>query len=491
MMMSYVHMDPQYGGNPVQPEELAHAHDDDNVNVVVGSVIPHHALMAPVPMTAQVANVSVSVPPPPVSMQSPLDEFVEVTSSDGCDIAWRSCGMYLRSLEKINGKFRAKCVCCGAIIPGRIYRLIRHVESECQMIRPDIKDKYLSDLIDTGKDYGQRGGRIVNNVKKRMNGEMVSFGAPGGDNSFGDASGLGDSAELALFLHHQNGDDKTPRKKRPRKSSTGSAMKVLESSGLCIPIVNIREDFSAVDLTYPLDAESTIFWPGSGPEGFRLCMNCYSNPQQGFEYYAGTFNCAEHSGTHVDAPYHFNKDGMTVDNLSLSHLMGPVVVIDIKHKMHPIEINGNYALHAEDIIHFEAQHGMLKPGTMVIVRTGWSKFYPLGPKAYLGYDEKSQGPYIADMMPLSFPGIGEDAARLFVDRRVAAVGIDTASLDPGYVKDFIAHRILLSAGIYGIENLSSDVERLPYVGANLQVFPMKIKGGSGAPARVVALVNKV
>eukprot|EP01033_Poteriospumella_lacustris_P016502 gene16502-11799_t len=348
------------------------------------------------------------------------------------------------------------------------------------MIRPDIKDKYLSDLIDTGKDYGQRGGRIVNNVKKRMNGEMVAFGSPGPDSSFGDASGLGDNADLALFLQHQNGDDKTPRKKRPRKSSAGSAMKGLDGTGLCIPI-NIREDFNAVDLTYPLDAESTIFWPGSGSESFRLCMNCYSNPQQGFEYYAGTFNCAEHAGTHVDAPYHFHKDGMTVDNLSLSHLMGPAVVLDIKHKMHPIEINGNYALHAEDILHFEATNGMLKPGTMVIVRTGWSKFYALGPKAYLGYDEKTQGPYNADLMPLCFPGIGEDAARILVDRRVAAVGIDTASLDPGYVKDFVAHRILLSAGIYGIENLNSEVERLPYIGANLQVFPMKIKGGSGAP----------
>lgn len=148
MMMGYVHMDPQYGGNPVQPEELAHAHEDDNVNVVV-PVMAHHALLPPMP-GPPVPPLPV---PPPVSMQSVVDEFVEVTASDGCDIAWRSCGMYLRSLEKVNGKFRAKCVCCGAIIPGRIYRLIRHVENECQMIRPDIKDKYLSDLIDTGKDY--------------------------------------------------------------------------------------------------------------------------------------------------------------------------------------------------------------------------------------------------------------------------------------------------------------------------------------------------
>lgn len=150
-MMGYVHMDPQYGGNPVQPEELTHSHDDDNVNVVV-PVMAHHALLAPPMSATQIGPLPIPVPPP-VSMQSVVDEFVEVTASDGCDIAWRSCGMYLRSLEKINGKFRAKCVCCGSIIPGRIYRLIRHVENECQMIRPDIKDKYLSDLIETGKDY--------------------------------------------------------------------------------------------------------------------------------------------------------------------------------------------------------------------------------------------------------------------------------------------------------------------------------------------------
>ena len=82
----------------------------------------------------------------------------------------------------------------------------------------------------------------------------------------------------------------------------------------------------------------------------------------------------------------------------------------------------------------------------------------------------------------------KDAAGLFVSRGVKAVGIDSASLDEGECKSFDAHRIILSGGCYGIENINSEISRVPEKGATIIIAPIKIKGGSGAPARVVALI---
>ena len=85
--------------------------------------------------------------------------------------------------------------------------------------------------------------------------------------------------------------------------------------------------------------------------------------------------------------------------------------------------------------------------------------------------------------PPYFFGDGDD-----VSRRVAGVGVDTASIDAGSSKDFIVHKILLSNGIYGIENINTHLGELPPRGSTLFVMPMKIGGGSGAPARVCALI---
>jgi kynurenine formamidase len=88
---------------------------------------------------------------------------------------------------------------------------------------------------------------------------------------------------------------------------------------------------------------------------------------------------------------------------------------------------------------------------------------------------------------LHFPGVSPEAARLLVERRVDGVGIDTASLDHGPSIDFRTHRILSSSGIYGLENLAG-LELLPPKGATVIALPMKIRGGTGGPVRVIALL---
>lgn len=178
---------------------------------------------------------------------------------------------------------------------------------------------------------------------------------------------------------------------------------------------------NGIDLSYPLN-DKTIFWPGG--EKFKLCMECSVNTEYGYDYAAGSFSCAEHGGTHVDAPFHFAKDGKTVDLLELDTLIAPCNVIDISGKCDKFG-NENYCLSLDDVEEYERNYGEISSGSIVLVRTGWSKYWEQGPKAYLGYDESTDGPLSTSAQSLSFPGIGESAANLLANRNVSGVGIDT------------------------------------------------------------------
>ncbi len=142
----------------------------------------------------------------------------------------------------------------------------------------------------------------------------------------------------------------------------------------------------------------------------------------------------------------------------------------------------------QDIIDHESIHGRIPEGCAVLFNFSWAKYWNHGSAAYLGFDEAVQGKYNPDTSKLAFPGISPDASSFLVSRKVKAVGLDTASLDPGACKNFISHRILLENGIYGIENINGHLPRVPARGATLMVMPMKLTGGTGAPARVVAFL---
>ncbi len=253
------------------------------------------------------------------------------------------------------------------------------------------------------------------------------------------------------------------------------------SSSVAVLTVLNCQSLHCVDLSWVQDA-STVYWPG-GVEGFSLCMQTSSDEETGDFYAAGVFTSAEHGGTHVDAPYHFAKQGRTIDRMRLRDLIAPCFVIDI-----PQPSPADYIVTPEVILAFETAHALTLPqGCIVVIRTGWSEHWKEGAKAYLGFDEATDGKYETATSPLLFPGLGADAARLLVDRKVAGVGVDTASIDAGSSRDFAVHKILLGNDVYGIENLSDRVRDLPATGATLFVLPIKLGGGSGAPARVVAL----
>ena len=167
-----------------------------------------------------------------------------------------------------------------------------------------------------------------------------------------------------------------------------------------------------------------------------------------------------------------------MERVPLERLIGPVVVIDVSGKA---AADRDYRVSAADVLAFEAKHGRIEPGTRVLVRTGWSRRWP-DASGYLGH--------ATDATKLHFPAYGEEAARLLVqERQVALLGIDTASIDYGPTTNFPVHRIVATANVPGLENVTG-LESLPPRGAILIALPMKIEGGSGGPTRVVALVPR-
>lgn len=233
-----------------------------------------------------------------------------------------------------------------------------------------------------------------------------------------------------------------------------------------------------VDLTHPFDDE-TVYWP-TAPAAFRLDTLSYGETEGGYFYAAAALCTPEHGGTHLDAPFHFHAEGADAASIPLDRLVGPVAVIDVREAA---ERDPDYRLRPEDVRAFEARHGGIEPGTLVLLRTGWGARWP-DRAAYLGDDTPG------DASRLRFPSYGAEAARLLVEeRRVAALGADVASIDYGRSSDFPVHRIAAAAGVPGFENLA-NLEALPPRGAYLFALPMKIAGGTGGPLRAVALVPR-
>ena len=260
---------------------------------------------------------------------------------------------------------------------------------------------------------------------------------------------------------------------------TGSVLLFLAAacSGAPGPAIDLTR-LQLVDLTHPLDS-ATLYWPTS-PSTFKLERLAFGPTPGGFFYAANTFAAPEHGGTHLDAPIHFHAGGTTADAIPLERLIAPAVVVDVSDSA---RANPDYRLTADDVARFERDHGAIPSGSIVLLRTGWSARWP-NAKRYLGDDKRG------DASNLHFPSFGVEAARILVDeRRVAALGADVASIDYGQSTDFMVHRLAAAQGVPGLENLT-NLERLPATGAVVAALPIKIAGGSGGPARVVAFVPR-
>lgn len=230
-----------------------------------------------------------------------------------------------------------------------------------------------------------------------------------------------------------------------------------------------------IDLSYDF-SDKTIYWPTA--ETFRFDTAFEGITPGGFYYSAFNFCAAEHGGTHLDAPLHFAAGKWSTDQIPLENLTGDALVVDVSKKA---LANPDYQVAAEDIQEWEKTNGIIADNSIILFRTGYGSFYP-DAKKYLGTDERGA----EAVAKLHFPGILPGAAEwLTRNRKIKALGIDVASIDYGQSKDFKTHQVFYSANIPGFENVA-NMDKLPAKGAYVIALPMKIKGGSGAPLRIIA-----
>ncbi len=229
-----------------------------------------------------------------------------------------------------------------------------------------------------------------------------------------------------------------------------------------------------VDLTHPFNDRS-IYWPTA--RQFELTAVAHGRDAEGRWYASNDFCASEHGGTHLDAPIHFAEGRWSTAEIPLERLIGPARVFDIREQC---IADPNYLLAPDDIRRHETLQGRIEPGDVVLIHTGFGRYYPNAGQ-YLGSEVRGR------VEGLKFPGIGREAAELLVERRVDLVGLDTASLDHGPSQDFIAHRVLNGANIPGLENVA-NLDRLPPKGATIIALPMKIEAGTGGPCRIIAIL---
>jgi kynurenine formamidase len=230
-----------------------------------------------------------------------------------------------------------------------------------------------------------------------------------------------------------------------------------------------------IDLTYAFSNES-IYWPTAEP--FKLDTAFEGTTPGGFFYSAFNFSAAEHGGTHLDAPYHFAKGKWTTDQIPLENLTGRAVVIDVSSRALK---DADYLISVQDVEAWEKANGRIPDGSIVLFRTGYGTYYPDATK-YLGTTKRGT----EGVALLHFPGIDPQLAEWIVqNRKIKAVGLDTPSVDYGQSKDFKTHQVLYGHNICGFENVA-NLDRLPVKNAYVIALPMKIKGGSGGPLRIVA-----
>jgi kynurenine formamidase len=236
---------------------------------------------------------------------------------------------------------------------------------------------------------------------------------------------------------------------------------------------------SLVDLSHDF-AGDTIYWPTAEP--FKLDTVSAGMTDKGYYYSAYQFSAAEHGGTHIDAPVHFAEGHDTVDQIPLERLIGPAIKIDVSANA---KSNRDYQAGVADLQTWETKNGRIPDDSIVLLQTGWSEHWNDRIR-YLGTDKRG-----AEAVPeLHFPGLAPEAARWLTDnRKIKAIGLDTASIDYGQSQLFESHRVLMGHNIPAFENVT-NLDRLPVKVPMVIALPMKIRGGSGGPLRIIALLRE-
>ncbi|MCF3640974.1 cyclase family protein [Rhizobium sp. TRM95111] len=253
-----------------------------------------------------------------------------------------------------------------------------------------------------------------------------------------------------------------------RAAATGAVAAAAANSGFLSPALAAAPPVKVSDLTHDLHEAFPTFF---GEQQFFR--------EQKFNYAEHKFNLFElrvneHTGTHMDAPLHFSEDGNSVAEIPVGDLVVPLVVIDIREKA---AASADAQLTPDDIQAWIAANGEIPEKACVALNSGWAAH--MGTEKFRNADAEGK---------IHFPGFHVEAAQYLMENtNTVGIASDTLSLDFGISPDFATHYAWLASGHWGLEAVA-NLDDLPAKGATLIVGAPKVRGGTGGPARVLALV---
>ena len=209
-----------------------------------------------------------------------------------------------------------------------------------------------------------------------------------------------------------------------------------------------------IDLTLTI-SESIPNFPGSPKPHFIRWSNLEKDG-----YNLELLFLSSHTGTHIDAPYHFIKNGLKINEIHLDRLVGKAILVKLQKSK-------NATITKSDIIQFEKKNGKIPKGSSIFFFSGWQK-------------NLKKDNYFTEN-----PGVGISAAKYLVSKKINLVGIDSPSIDLGKDESFTTHHILSKNNILIVENLA-NLDKIPSKEFNFTVLPLKLKDATGSPVRAIA-----
>jgi len=209
-----------------------------------------------------------------------------------------------------------------------------------------------------------------------------------------------------------------------------------------------------IDLTLTI-SKSIPNFPGSPKPQFILWSNIKNDG-----YNLELLFFSSHTGTHIDAPYHFIKDGLKIHQIPLDRLLGKAILIKLRK-------TENKPITKSEIISFEKKNGKISDNSSIFFFTEWQK-------------NLNQSNYFTEN-----PGLALSAAKYLVSKKINLVGIDSPSIDLGKDESYSVHHILSKNNILIVENLS-NLNKIPSKEFIFTILPLKIKDATGSPVRAIA-----